>query len=140
MPPVGQHHLYAPVALDIPAACFPGPLEQEDNDHSPTANGPLCAPGAFFGFPDDQEDYFFFNTTVSGPIAVTVTGHQGQGVQLQLYYNSVSGEPVAEDPGQADGLSVSLPVGGPGRYYILIYTETPKPGATQPYAMTAAFP
>jgi hypothetical protein len=139
-PPVLGHHLYAPLVLDVPAPCFPGPNEWEDNDYPLAANGPLCGPGTFFGAPNDIQDYFSFDTTAPGPITVLVKNHTGQGGQLFLYYNSVSGEPADEDRSDVGGLSVGLPVGEPGRYYILIYTETPNPGAPQLYEMTVAFP
>ncbi|CUS05744.1 exported protein of unknown function [Candidatus Promineifilum breve] len=136
---VTAHSLaHIPMIVDIPPPpCFAGPNEVEDNNSFATANGQLCAAGVFNGLPQDRLDFFSFDTTTAGHVAVTVSDHHGGGVQLQLWHNGVS---IADDTNQNDGLSVAVPNAAPGRYYVLIYAETPKPGETRAYAMQVVWP
>lgn len=59
-------------------------FEIEDNDSCAQANGPLLSGQNYYGYPDDQKDYFNFTTGSSGSITATLTNHTGTGVQLQL--------------------------------------------------------
>jgi hypothetical protein len=132
--------LYLPVGLHLPRYCFPLGSESEPNNYPAQANGPLCSSGVYSGLPNDGLDYFEIRTSRTGPITVTVRNHRGEGVQLSLYYDDVSKPPVARDGDQRDGLLVEVADAAPGRYYIVIYAETPKPEVTTPYSMDVSFP
>lgn|GEM_PF-2723053 len=115
--------------------------EEEPNDSYTDAEihygGPLSSGKKYYGYQDDQKDYFYFNTTNTGRIVVELTGYSGTGVQLQLF----RGIPSA---GSRVALRMSPPYhleynGGPGRYYVYIYTESGFNRAT-PYELTATFP
>ena len=134
---------FVPVVLYIPPApppCFAGPNEVEHNDSGATANGPLCGPGTYRGWPDDTYDFFMFNTTTAGRIRIDATELYGGGMQLALYYQTATGQPIRFDSEPDDGLSVELPDAQPGRYYARIYTETPNPAETRMYTMQVQFP
>lgn len=129
-------------AILMPAKsnCFSGPYEWEPNNKPAEAVGPLCASGTFKGYPNDKIDYFTFDTIATGNISVTVNDHFGLGVQLHLYFQTVNSTPVALDLSEKDGLHIEHLDAQPGRYYILIYTETPKPTETREYKMLVSFP
>jgi hypothetical protein len=120
--------------------CFVGPNEQEPNNRASQANGPLCHGVIYRGLPNDDLDYFTFDTLTAGNISTTVADHFGEGAQLHLYYQTVSSTPVDTDVNDDDGLSVEYSNAPPGRYYILIYTETPRPAETRAYSMQVTFP
>jgi formylglycine-generating enzyme required for sulfatase activity len=94
--------------------------EQEPNDSSEQANGPLVPGLAYHGYPNDQKDYFRLDTAGLGRIVVELTDHSGQGVQLQLFYQS-----TANLVAWTAAAPYSLEYTGPaGVYYIYIYTES----------------
>jgi hypothetical protein len=134
-----NYDFFVPFVTHVPFAgptCYSGPDEGEDNDSHDQATGPLCQ-GTFLGLPNDQKDFFYFDTKAQGNISVVVTGHRGEGVQLQLYYGTT---PLDDDTEQEDGLSVAWPNGAPGRYYVILYTETPKPNETRGYSLQVSYP
>ena len=136
------YRLFAPLTLFVPKLCFAGPNEKDPNNNADQANGPLCHGATIRGLPEDKFDYFMFDTTQPGQVAATVSDHYGEGVQLALYFGgccSVS-QRVDIDPGQADGLNVSYTAGQPGRFYIIIYSATPKPDEPRPYTLQVEFP
>ena len=117
------------------ATCFVGPWEIEHNDSYEQANGPLCSGQDYRGYPNDQKDFFSFDARTSGDIIVNLSGHTGQGVQLQLFYQSVSNlvEYVYAPP-------YHIEYNGPaGWYYIYIYTGSGY-NETTPYTLQATFP
>lgn len=124
----------------LPPDCFLGPLEQEPNNKGDNPNGPLCSwVSSVQGFPNDNYDFFTFETTTDGLISVKVHNHAGSGVQVRLYYQEyIAGTSVAS--------GFSLPdyalrwEGSPGLYYILIFTDTPVPGTNQPYTLEVVRP
>ncbi len=136
--PATDYYLFAPAVL-APPPCFTG-HEQPPNDNVTQANGPLCRGVTVTGQPNDLDDFFWFETTSAGPISVSADNLFGQGMQLVLYYQSVSGLVEAgSDTNQSDGLHVALPNAAQGRYYIRIFTETPSSSAA-PYNLRAEFP
>ena len=137
-PPDDNFFAFVPLALHIP--CFPGPNEAEDNDNDGTANGPLCDSGSYFGLADDTYDFFKFDTTIPGRIAIDVSDIHVTGMQLALYYQFGSGTPIAFDTEQDDGLRVEVPNAQPGRYFIRLYTNAAQPAETRPYTMAVTYP
>jgi hypothetical protein len=133
-PPPATEQLFLPLAASIAWACFEGPEEMEDNDSAATANGPLCRAQNYTGVPDDNRDYFYITTGISGPIAVNLTNHTGEGVQLQLFYQS-TGNLVGFDSEPPFNVNHN---GAAGVYYIYIYTN----GGfnTTPYTLNVTSP
>ena len=117
-------HVYLPLVLKNYVAYFEGPLEQEENDSSAQANGPLHSGRDYYGKPDDTEDYFSFITTQNGTIDVSLINHTGGGVQMMLYYQSTAQrvEPVCQKGDAETSCSKSYPNRPPGLYYLRIYT------------------
>lgn len=125
-------------------SCFAGPNEKKPNNDAAQANvnGPLCHGATISGLPEDKFDYFMLDTTRPGRVAAIISNHFGEGVQLALYLGGCCSESqrVDFDSGQADGLEVAYTASQPGRFYIVIYSETPKPNETRPYALQVEFP
>lgn len=108
--------------------------EQEPNNTSATANGPLVSGMYYFGSPNDASDYFFFQTTSRGQITIDLNDHTGQGIQLLLYYPE--GNLVGQDITPPYRLEYT---GNSGRYYVRIYS-TGGFNSTTPYTLRAVFP
>jgi hypothetical protein len=99
---------------------FEGPWELEPNNSYLEANGPLRSSRQYYGYPNDQKDYFSVYLSGNGQITVDLTNHTGQGVQLLLFYQS---------PNNRVGWSTTPPyhieyTGLAGWYYIYIYAES----------------
>jgi len=95
-------------------SCFIGPWEQEPNNVSGQATGPLCAGRDYYGYPNDQKDFFSFTAGAGGLITVDMTNHTGQGVQLQLFYQSTATR-VGYDPEPPYHIEYA---GAAGWYYV----------------------
>jgi len=132
--------VYLPLVLKNYVAYFEGPLEQEENDSSAQANGPLRSGQDYFGKPDDAEDYFSFITTQNGTIDVSLTNHTGGGVQMILYYQSTAQrvEPVCQKGDAETSCSRSYPNRPPGLYYLRIYT--PYNNSQTQYTLRITYP
>jgi hypothetical protein len=111
--------IYLPAIFNNYTNYFNGP-EQEPNDTSGQANGPLQPGQAYAGFPDDDRDYFSFATHSPGNINVALSNYTGQGGQLQLFYQSTANR-VGFD---ADAPYNITHQGQPGTYFVLIFTES----------------
>lgn len=139
-----SHRSFAPAIFFVPPEtrppCFNGPNESEPNNNQGQANGPLCKNGTYQGLPNDRLDFFVLDTQQNGNIRIKVDNHRGTGVQINLYYQTASGNPVAFDSEQANGLLVEYPQAQVGRYFIVVYTENPKPNESTPYTMQITFP
>jgi len=59
--------------------------EQEDNDSYSTANGPLSSGVGYYGYHDDQWDFFNIYLTTTGQISIGMATPLGQGAQLHLF-------------------------------------------------------
>ncbi|MCO5181879.1 MAG: hypothetical protein M9896_17715 [Candidatus Promineofilum sp.] len=137
------HISYAPVVLFVHSSqpqCFAGPNEVETNNSGAEANGPLCSAGTYTGLSNDDRDFFMFETKVAGTIRIEVSNLHVNGVQLSLYFQVASGQPIKFDTEQADGLLVKLDNAQVGRYYIRIFTSQPNPAEARPYTMQVSFP
>jgi len=88
----------------------------------------------YYGYPDDPKDYFSIYLHTTGDITIDLTNHTGQGVQLQLFYQSV-------DNRVAHALSppYHIEYAGPaGWYYVYIYTESGY-NSTTPYTLRVVY-
>ena len=121
--PTGSiYRTYIPLVPKQHTNYFEGPWEQEDNDSYLQANGPVRSGRDYYGYPDDQKDYYSVYLRSPGAITIDVINHAGQGVQLWLFYQSVAN-------GVADDRSLTSPYqiqysGAEGWYYVYIYTES----------------
>jgi len=116
--------VYLPLTLRDYVHYFDGPWEIEPNNTYQQANGPLISGDDYYGYPNDARDYFSIYTRQAGEITVNLTGHTGQGVQLQLWYG-----PPRADGSNRVGVKNTSPyqityTGSAGWYYIYIYTES----------------
>lgn len=133
--------VFVPVATyGLPPDCFQGPHEREPNNKADQATGPICPwISSLQAFPNDNYDFFTFETTTAGPITIRLLNHTNSGVQVRLYYQEyVAGNSVA--------LGFLPPdyrltwEGAPGLYYILVFTDSPVSGTTQPYTLEITRP
>ncbi len=79
------HQLYLPMAI-APGFYYAGPWESEPNDVADQADGPIYLGRDYFGYPNDQEDYFSFELATAANVVVDLTGHTGEDPQLQIYF------------------------------------------------------
>lgn len=125
---------YIPL-VSVPPDCFAGPSEQENNDSFAQANGPLCSGQIYSGYPDDQDDYFFFDMTNAGELTAELSNHSGEGVQFLLYYESSANLKV-----QVTELPYVIQYSGPpGRYFIRIFIVESS-GTNEAYALQVSYP
>lgn len=117
---------------------FAGPLEVEPNNSRLQANGPICSGYDYSGLPSDRYDVFALDAD-SGQVIVELTNHLAEGVQLQLHHQTITSSPIAIDYTGADGYHIEVPNAPAGRYYVVISTQTPDPGATTRYQLTPTF-
>ena len=113
--------------------------EKEPNQPYTTATGPMVSGTVHYGFPNDQKDFFWFDAGPSGKITLDLNGHNGTGVQLQLFYYTGSGlERVAYKGLPPYSIDYTYS-GQAGRYYVYVYaTGNYNPDA--PYTLYAQFP
>ena len=90
--------------------------EQEPNYPLAQANGPLRSGIDFYGYPNDNYDYFFFQASSRGQVTVDLTNHTGLGLQLVL--RTSNGSQVVYDYSPPYHLVATV---DPGRYYVQLY-------------------
>jgi hypothetical protein len=127
--------IYLPLVLRDYIAYFEGPWEQEPNNNALQANGPLRSGRDYYGYPNDDKDYFSIYMRTGGTITIDLTNHTGQGVQLQLFYQT---------PGNVVEYDLTPPyhityTGPAGWYYIYIYTANGY-NSTTPYTLRVTYP
>ena len=127
--------VHLPLALRDYIAYFEGPWEQEPNNSYLEANGPLRSGQDYYGYPNDEKDYFSIYLRTAGTITIDLTDHTGTGVQVQLFYQTV-GNRVAGDMDAPYHVEYTGPAGW---YYIYIYTAGGY-NSTTPYTLRATFP
>ncbi len=111
--------------------------ELEPNDIYLQANGPLLSGLPYYGYPNDQKDYFSFYLPTAGTISIDLTNHTGGGVQVQLFYE-------VADAGHRVGFDYDAPYhiaysGAAGWYYVYIYTASGFNTST-PYTLQVTYP
>ncbi len=126
---------HLPLTLRDYLTYFEGPWEVEPNNTYLQANGPLRSGRDYYGYPNDEKDYFSIYVRRSGTITIDLSNHTGQGVQLQLFYQSTANR-VAYDLDPPYHITYN---GQPGWYYIYIYTAGGYHQAT-PYTLRVTFP
>ncbi len=127
--------VYLPIVMRTFSKFFTG-FEVDPNNKTAEANGPLGSGMAINGYPDDARDYFHFTSGSVGTITVNLTGHTGQGVQLQLFYQSTSNL-VTYDPTPP----FSIQVGNrPAGFYIVIIYAASGYNSTTPYTLVVTYP
>ncbi len=132
---VGPTYVMLPMLFrDVTPVCYTGPWEAEPNNTFAQANGPLCAGRDYVGYPNDGIDMFKFFTSSQGPMVIDVTGHSGQGVQLQVFYQSANNR-VAFDHAPPYHIEYTGPLGW---YYVYIFTAAGF-NTSQPYALRVQF-
>lgn len=111
---------YLPSIMNNFVNIFEGPWEDEPNNDWLQANGSLRSGKNYKGYPDEK-DYFSFYMRKSGSIAVNLTNHTGQDVQLQLFYQNINNR-VAFDP--KPPFQIDLANQPSGSYYIYIFSQS----------------
>jgi hypothetical protein len=119
---------------------FEGPFELEPNNTYTQANGPIRSGQDYQGYPDDVNDYFSFTTGTTGDIAINLSNHTGNGVQVILYYQSTAHreEPPCQKPDGGTSCVITYPARPGGSYYLQIYTVSNF--NTTPYTLRVTYP
>ncbi len=96
---------------------FLGPMEIEPNDSPALANGPLLLNHNYQGYPNDRDDYFYFELSTAQNITIALTNITGKDPQLHLRDagNHLVGDIIARPPHVL--IRPNLP---PGRYYVRV--------------------
>jgi hypothetical protein len=110
--------------------------ESEPNDGFKQANGPLLPFMDYYGYPDDTYDCFKIDVQEAGRIAVTLTGHTGVGVQLDIRDKDV--DVIESCRAHEPPYELDCELSKAGLYYIYIYTESPH-DRPEHYTLTAKF-
>ncbi len=134
--PEADSRAFVPLAIHVPATCFPWPDEREPNNIQTEANGPLCNGQTYHGRPGDDYDVYYFDMPAAGPIAIELNDFTVSKGQLGLL--SASFTPIAYDLNPADGFRISRANEPTGRYYVVVHAPTPDVAAG-PYTLRATF-
>jgi hypothetical protein len=132
---------YLPAIINVPVACFEGPFEEEPNNSAAQANGRLCSQVTYQGqgSPTDQNDYYHFYLAAAGLITIDFDNDTNLNAQqVQLFYQSTDGPPVAIGSGSALPYHIEY-LGQPGWYYIRVYTA-PHLNLTVDYTLVVTYP
>ena len=132
-----RYHVYLPLVLRDYVRYFDGPWEIEPNNSWQEANGPLISGRDYYGYPNDARDYFSIYTRQAGEITVNLTGHTGQGVQLQLFYQGIDNRVGYQIV--SGGQATIGHIGPAGWYYAYIYTAGGYNNDT-PYTLQITYP
>ncbi len=134
---IWPHYISLPLLAYNHVTYFDGPWEVEPNNVAAQANGPVRSGQAYQGYANDNWDVFTFIAPTMGTMHAELPDHPGQGVQLQMYYQSVADPNSIYDwspPFQIDYVN-----GQPGVYYVYIYTASGY-NTTTPYTLTITYP
>lgn len=133
----GLYNVFLPLMMSSAEPIyFEGPWENELNNSYDRANGPIRSGVDYYGYPDDRKDYYSFYLPIDGAIDIHLFGNLGQGVQLQLFYESLL-NPI-------DDYDFSPPYqinhnGKAGWYYVFIFKESGF-NSNAPYTLRATYP
>jgi hypothetical protein len=128
--------VYLPAIIGDEFPYFDEPCEDEPNDVVEEANGYLRSGQNYCGYPNDNKDFFSVYLPTAGTISADLTNHTGEGVQLQLFYQSTNNL-VDHDTGLGD---LHVEHNGPaGIYYLYIFTLSGF-NSTTPYTLVVNFP
>jgi hypothetical protein len=130
-------HVAARVYLPLVKRDFTGPWESEPNNTYTEANGPLVSGKFYYGYPNDQKDYFSVYLPTAGTLTIDLTNHTGTDPQLQLFYQLADVDHrVGYDPTAPYQIVYD---GQPGWYYIYIYAIGGY-NTTTPYTLRVTYP
>lgn len=106
-----------PMILNVGFGEF-SPFEVEPNNTDTTANGPIMFDRNYQGYPNDKEDYFFFDVATGQPMTLNISldNITGADPQLLLYFNGYPNR-VDFDPVPPYRIHYVAP---PGRYYVRV--------------------
>ncbi len=110
--------------------------EEEPNETPNKATGPVKVGTNYYGYPNDQTDYFYFDMTTNGEISITLENLSGSGRQLILYYQSPDNPVVSDDEEPFQIVRGNRPA---GRYLVRIYVES-NHNTTTPYTLRVNYP
>jgi len=129
------YRVFIPLTLKDYVRPFPGPWEREPNNSYLAANGSIVSGQDYFGYPNDARDYFSFYMREGGTITIDLTGHTGDAVQLQLFYQSDNDLKIYDvsDPYHLEY------TGSPGWYYVYIFAGGGYNDIT-PYTLRVTYP
>lgn len=116
---VENRHIYLPLVL---RNFFISPYEP--NNSANEAYGPLQNAHVYYAYPDDQEDWYYFNLPTVGTITVRVEQFSGGGGRLMVYTENDTTTPVPGGYWSTGGATMSVMpnLSSPGKYYIRVYT------------------
>jgi hypothetical protein len=144
-------HLYLPLLMRDYFSCYTGTSEIEPNDTYLQATGPLCfgssVAGGYSTGPNLDNDYYLLSvpTPSAFTVALNASGNTA-GLQLQLYYQAVSGGSIVGYAGDAP-FQVHCPnnspypnacAGAAGNYYIRVLMPAGYAGSG--YTLTVTSP
>jgi len=115
----------------------------EENDNCPTAYGPLAPGQSYLAYPDDTQDYYYFELSASTMVSVSVG---------DFAPTSSNGDLVLYGPANGDDCGLYIVHFGkpghssmhferslaPGKYHIQVYTAK-KHSTTELYSLTVAY-
>jgi len=139
-----QTRVVSPIWLpDVPKNLRGSTWESEPNDECgyAQADGPLDDDRAFYGYTDDEWDWWRIEAPTSH-LALELAVSTGQGIQVGLAYGDCSGWVEGSgcfDNTPEDGYHLDCALPAPGRYYLGIYTEEPYFSYDTPYVLQATF-
>jgi len=115
--PPDEGRTVLPMILSVGFSEF-SPFEVEPNNSAATANGRLLFGRNYQGYPNDMEDYFYFDVPAGQPqtLNISLDNITGTDPQLQLHFN---GYPNRVDSDQAPPYRLHY-VAPPGRYYVRV--------------------
>lgn len=100
---------------------FVGPFEVEPNNSGDQANGSILPGRAYFGRPNDNNDFYYVDLSFTSDLTVSMSNHTGLAPQLQVFFNVANADHrVGYDTLPPFG--ITLENQPPGRYYIFVYT------------------
>ena len=107
---------------DCAPPCDPSNNYCEDNDTSWEAYGPLAPGVPYRAYPNDQDDYYFFELTSAQSVLVWLTNYQATG-DLLLYRRTPNGdrELVGHWGMGGSEMEISRTLQA-GTYYVRVYT------------------
>jgi hypothetical protein len=116
----------------------------EENDHWLDAYGPLSRGAQYRAYPDDRDDYYYFELPSTATVSVNVTGFAPTSSYGDLLlYGPVTGDERGDFVGQYGypGTSYMQVVRslGPGKYYVRIYTVEGHYSTSQLYTLTVTY-